>query len=100
MPPTVSIILLGIGGLVLLVLFLIILNFFNTWLKALLAKAHVSFTNLVAMRLRGVPTSRRSWHWRLRFSRTCWGRIFCKSFAKAPHHCFFAQPLLLLMLLR
>jgi len=57
MPPTVSIILLGIGGLVLLVLFLIILNFFNTWLKALLAKAHVSFTNLVAMRLRGVPTS-------------------------------------------
>ena len=52
-----SIILLGIGGLTLLVLFLAILNFFNTWLKALLAKAPVSLTNLVAMRLRGVPTS-------------------------------------------
>jgi len=53
----ITLILLGIGGIVLLVLFLIILNFFNTWLKALLAKAHVSFTNLIAMRLRGVPTS-------------------------------------------
>ncbi len=51
----ITIILSGIGGLVLLVLFL--LNFFNTWLKALLAKAPVSLTNLVAMRLRGVPTS-------------------------------------------
>ena len=53
----ITIILSGIGGLVLLVLFLAILNFFNTWLKALLAKAPVSLTNLVAMRLRGVPTS-------------------------------------------
>ncbi len=57
MPPIVSLVLLGIGGLVLLVIFLIILNFFNTWLKAFLAQAHVSFANLVAMRLRGVPTS-------------------------------------------
>ena len=53
----ITIILSGIGGLVLLVLFLIILYLFNTWLKALLAKAPVSLTNLVAMRLRGVPTS-------------------------------------------
>ena len=53
----ITIILSGIGGLVLLVLFLIILHLFNTWLKALLAKAPVSLTNLVAMRLRGVPTS-------------------------------------------
>jgi uncharacterized protein YqfA (UPF0365 family) len=57
MDKSITLILLGIGGIVLLVLFLIILNFFNTWLKALLAKAHVSFTNLIAMRLRGVPTS-------------------------------------------
>ena len=57
MDKPITLILLGIGGIVLLVLFLIILNFFNTWLKALLAKAHVSFTNLIAMRLRGVPTS-------------------------------------------
>ena len=52
-----SIILLGIGGLTLLVLFLAILYFFKTWLKALLAKAPVSFASLVAMRLRGAPFS-------------------------------------------
>ena len=57
MPSPITLALLGIGGLVLLVIFLIIINFFNTWLKAFLAKASVSFTNLVAMRLRGVPTS-------------------------------------------
>lgn len=57
MPSPLQLALLGIGGLVLLVIFLIIINFFNTWLKAFLAKASVSFTNLVAMRLRGVPTS-------------------------------------------
>jgi len=53
----ITIILSGIGGLVLLVLFLIILSLFNTWLKALLAKAPVSFASLVAMRLRGTPFS-------------------------------------------
>ena len=53
----ITIILSGIGGLVLLVLFLIILYLFNTWLKALLAKAPVSFASLVAMRLRGAPFS-------------------------------------------
>jgi uncharacterized protein YqfA (UPF0365 family) len=52
----ITLILLGIGGIVLLVIFLIIFNFFTTWLKALLAKSKVSFTNLIAMRLRGVPT--------------------------------------------
>lgn len=57
MPSPLQLALLGIGGLFLLVIFLIIINFFNTWLKAFLAKASVSFTNLVAMRLRGVPTS-------------------------------------------
>ena len=53
----ITIILSGIGGLVLLVLFLIILSLFNTWLKALLAEAPVSFASLVAMRLRGTPFS-------------------------------------------
>ena len=57
MTDAITLALFGIGGLVLLVIFLIILNFFNTWLKAFLAKAHVSFANLVAKRLRGVPTS-------------------------------------------
>ena len=47
-----------LGGLVLvvaLVIFFIIVTFFNTWLKALLAKAKVGFSTLLAMRLRGVP---------------------------------------------
>lgn len=41
-----------IGGLVIA---LIMISFFSTWLKALLAKAPVGFTTLLAMRLRGVP---------------------------------------------
>jgi len=42
-------------GLVVLVIFFIIVSFFNVWLKAWLSGAYVGFTNLVAMRLRGVP---------------------------------------------
>ncbi|MCF7687461.1 MAG: flotillin-like protein FloA [Cephaloticoccus sp.] len=40
-----------------LVLFGIIVSFFNVWLKAWLAGAYVGPINLVAMRLRGVPYS-------------------------------------------
>jgi len=36
-------------------IFAIIFSFFNVWLRALLAKAYVSFLTLIAMRLRGVP---------------------------------------------
>lgn len=42
-------------GIVLLVLAIVVLSFFNTWLKALLARAPVGFATLLAMRLRGVP---------------------------------------------
>ena len=44
-------------AIIVLVVVGVVLNFFNTWLKALLAKAHVGFPTLVAMRLRGVPTN-------------------------------------------
>lgn len=47
-----------LGGLLIvlgLVVVFVIISFFNTWLKALLAKARVGFTTLLAMRLRGVP---------------------------------------------
>ena len=46
-----------IGALVVvgLAVTLVILSFFTTWLKALLAKAPVGFPTLLAMRLRGVP---------------------------------------------
>ncbi len=46
-----------IGGIVLLVLLIILISFFNTWLKAMLVGAPVSIATLIAMRLRGVPGS-------------------------------------------
>ena len=50
---------IGVGVAVIagLVVALIIISFFSTWLKALLANASVGFGTLVAMRLRGVPVS-------------------------------------------
>ena len=41
--------------LVLLVVSFVVISFFNTWLKAMLAKAPVGFLNIIAMKLRGVP---------------------------------------------
>ena len=44
-------------SLVLLVIGFVFISFFNTWLKALLARAPVGFLNIIAMKLRGVPYS-------------------------------------------
>ena len=44
-------------GLVLLVIVFVFISFFNTWLKAMLARAPVGFLNIIAMKLRGVPYS-------------------------------------------
>jgi len=52
-----TLILIIAGAVVGLVLFGIIVSFFNVWLKAWLAGAYVGPINLVAMRLRGVPYS-------------------------------------------
>lgn len=48
---------LVLAGIFLLVIFILIISFFNVWLKAWLSGAPVSITNLIAMRLRGVPYS-------------------------------------------
>ena len=48
-------IIIGVLVVVGLVVTLVILSFFTTWLKALLAKAPFGFPTLLAMRLRGVP---------------------------------------------
>lgn len=48
-------IIIGVLVVVGLAFTLVILSFFTTWLKALLAKAPVGFPTLLAMRLRGVP---------------------------------------------
>jgi uncharacterized protein YqfA (UPF0365 family) len=44
-------------GLIVLIVGFIIVNFFSIWLRAFLSGATVGFPTLVAMRLRGVPTS-------------------------------------------
>jgi uncharacterized protein YqfA (UPF0365 family) len=48
-------IIIGLLVVIGLVVSLVIMSFFNTWLKAFLSKATVGFTTLLAMRLRGVP---------------------------------------------
>ncbi len=48
---------LVLAGIVVLVLFIIVLSFFNVWLRAWLSGAHVGLVTLVAMKLRGVPFS-------------------------------------------
>ena len=44
----------GIGGLVLLVVLLVIAQFFRTWLQAYMSNAEISFLELIGMRLRKV----------------------------------------------
>lgn len=50
-------IVLVLGGIIFLVLLAILISFFSTWLRAMLAGAPVSIATLIAMRLRGVPYS-------------------------------------------
>ncbi len=42
-------------GLILLVGFIVVLNFFSVWIRALFSGARVTFTELIALRLRNVP---------------------------------------------
>ena len=51
----IELIIIGVVVVFVLVISLVIISFFSTWLKAFLAKAPVGFTTLLAMRLRGVP---------------------------------------------
>ncbi len=52
-----TLVLIIAGAVAGLVLFGIIISFFNVWLRAWLSGAYVGMLNLVAMRLRGVPYS-------------------------------------------
>ena len=47
--------LLAIAGLVSIIFFFIIINFFTIWVRALFNKAHVGFFELIGLKLRGVP---------------------------------------------
>jgi uncharacterized protein YqfA (UPF0365 family) len=50
-----DIFLYGLGGVILLVGSLLLINFFSIWLRALFSGARVSYTELIALRLRNVP---------------------------------------------
>ena len=42
-------------GIVALVIIVVLGNFFGVWLRATFSKAHVTFSELIALRLRGIP---------------------------------------------
>jgi uncharacterized protein YqfA (UPF0365 family) len=46
---------LAVLGLFVLIGFIIVLNFFSVWIRALFSGARVTFTELIALRLRNVP---------------------------------------------
>ena len=51
----VTAVVLGFVGLIGFILFIIVLNFFSVWIRALFSGAKVTFTELIALRLRNVP---------------------------------------------
>jgi uncharacterized protein YqfA (UPF0365 family) len=55
LPPIFNMVLYGVGALVLLVLGILILNFGMIYIRALFSGAKVTFTELIALRLRSVP---------------------------------------------
>src|SRR3954447_23083023 len=55
LPSMVTAVLLGLLALVGFILLIIILNFFSVWIRALFSGAKVTFTELIALRLRNVP---------------------------------------------
>jgi len=55
LPGRWDIVLLGIGGVLLLVLTVIVLNFGMIYIRALFSGAKVTITELIALRLRAVP---------------------------------------------
>lgn len=54
-PSIGTLVLLVVVGMVLLVGAIVLMNFFSVWIRALFSGARVRFTELIALRLRGVP---------------------------------------------
>lgn len=48
---------LGVLGLIGFIMLIVLLNFFSVWIRALFSGARVTFTELIALRLRGVPVA-------------------------------------------
>lgn len=55
MPEIVKIAGFAVLGLIVLIGLIIVLNFFSVWIRALFSGARVTFTDLIALRLRNVP---------------------------------------------
>src|SRR5439155_24254016 len=46
---------LGVLGVLLLIVFVVLINFFSIWIRAFFSGARVTYTELIALRLRSVP---------------------------------------------
>ena len=49
---------MGVGGLILFILAIVILNFGTTWLRAYVSGAKVTFMELIQLQLRKIPIRR------------------------------------------
>src|SRR5438105_11850043 len=54
-PHTFQVIAWGVLGVLLLIVFVVLINFFSIWIRALFSGARVTYTELIALRLRNVP---------------------------------------------
>src|SRR5437773_5653488 len=54
-PQTLQVIAWGVLGVLLLIVFVVLINFFSIWIRALFSGARVTYTELIALRLRNVP---------------------------------------------
>src|SRR3989454_11561539 len=54
-PHTLQVIAWGVLGVLLLIVFVVLINFFSIWIRALFSGARVTYTELIALRLRNLP---------------------------------------------
>src|SRR2546430_6345091 len=54
-PQPLQVIAWGVLGVLLLIVFVVLINFFSIWIRALFSGARVTYTELIALRLRNVP---------------------------------------------
>src|SRR5438552_12875026 len=55
LPPSLQLVAWGVLGVLLLSGLVVLINFFSTWIRALFSGARVTYTELIALRLRSVP---------------------------------------------
>src|SRR5437016_14174225 len=55
LPQSLQVVAWGVLGVLLLIGFVVLINFFGIWIRALFSGARVTYTELIALRLRNVP---------------------------------------------